>query len=437
VVLPNPVLAGNFVGVAVTYPSTTVPTITDNKGTNSWVAGINCSNHTDWLDQSYSLFYSLNTLSGTQVITVNFEANQANVNIHVVEFNNIALSSAVDGTPVCTMKTTGPNIDSGAITTSQDGDLIWNYVVDEYDGAFGINNAISSISFGDNFTGLYADQSYGTGAQFSVQATHGAIHATSTWAQTTHDPFASLAIAFRAAAAGTAPGSGIRIIREQAFEPLFQSSPFTFPCSGNLLIAMTPESSLNEDNFGSITSSPINTWNMINPGTNSPFLFHADNATSSSALRGTINVLGPLRYDYFIFYDITGAATAPLDTAAVCPSPSTSGGVGSGSCINNGIMTSVNQDIVHAPDITPSTANGLVIASVNDGIGPASDSINYTFSLVWYPGATDNNWFNYGDGASHYYNPDTSPLNFGYHWANSGDLTVWNAMATAFKAAGQ
>ncbi len=437
VVLPNPVLSGNFVGVAVTYPSGTTPTITDNNGTNTWIDVIDCSAHTTWLDQKYSLFYSLNTAPGTQTITVNFGANQENVNIHVVEFNNIALSSAVDGVPVCTTGITGPNIDSGAITTTQDGDLIWNYVVDEYNGIFGENNPISNISFGNNFTGLYGDQTLGTGAQFAIQPTHGVIHATSTWAQSTHDNFASVAIAFKSAAAGTAPGPGIRIIREDFFSPQFQNSPFTFPCSGNLIVALTAEGSYNEDALGGITDNFGNTWNKINPGTYSPYLFHADNATCSSALHGVVNISGSVEYDQIVFYDITGAATVPLDTAATCPSPSTSGGVGTGSCINNGNTTIPNQDIVDAPDITPGTAHGLVLSALNDGIGPASSSINYTFDPVWYTSSTDQSWFNWGDGISHAYNPDTSPLNFGYHWANNGTLTTWNAMATAFKAAGQ
>jgi hypothetical protein len=71
----------------------------------------------------------------------------------------------------------------------------------------------------------------------------------------------------------------------------------------------------------------------------------------SSALNGT---------SFVYFFDIAGAAASPIDTNATCPSPSSSGGAGTGSCFNFGGQNSAGQDVVDAPDITPSTANGLV-----------------------------------------------------------------------------
>jgi hypothetical protein len=75
-----------------------------------------------------------------------------------------------------------------------------------------------------------------------------------------------------------------------------------------------------------------------------------------------------------------------------------------------------------------------VLEALNQGIGPVSDSTNGTFDFVWYTGSGDGNLFNNGDAASHYYNPDGSTIRFGYHEANNGTLSGWQALAVAFKA---
>jgi hypothetical protein len=69
------------------------------------------------------------------------------------------------------------------------------------------------------------------------------------------------------------------------------------------------------------------------------------------------------------------------------------------------------------------------------GNGPPSGSATTgaIFDSVWATGMTDNSAYDSGDGWQHYYNPDTSQVNFGWHTAN-GFASSWNALAVAFKA---
>jgi hypothetical protein len=100
-------------------------------------------------------------------------------------------------------------------------------------------------------------------------------------------------------------------------------------------------------------------------------------------------------------------------------------------------MASRNADILHAPDITPSTPDGLVIGLLNMGIGPPSASIGagYIFDSVFYTGQTDASVMTYGEGRAHIYTSSTAPLSFGYHVKNDGTLSGWFGSAVAFKAA--
>jgi hypothetical protein len=131
-----------------------------------------------------------------------------------------------------------------------------------------------------------------------------------------------------------------------------------------------------------------------------------------------------------VLYDITGAATAPFDTsAAATVNQGAPGGLTCGSVPAS--------DTPHAPDITPTTANGLVIGVLNDGTGPPCSMMSpgFTFDAAIYNGQDDSSTglLDSSDGYSHIYNTSASTLNFGYHWANATS-TGGHALAAAFKA---
>jgi hypothetical protein len=123
----------------------------------------------------------------------------------------------------------------------------------------------------------------------------------------------------------------------------------------------------------------------------------------------------------FIFYDISGAASSPLDTSNTASGTQSTGG-------NLGTVS-----------ITPSTAAGLVLGQV--GI-----AFNTVTGLTTSPGQFHSGTFvtesnnahdDQNNGWAGVYNPNTNAITF--TWAqNNHDQTgvgAWAAMAVAFKAA--
>jgi hypothetical protein len=132
----------------------------------------------------------------------------------------------------------------------------------------------------------------------------------------------------------------------------------------------------------------------------------------------TIGIAQRQNPTFVTIYDVAGAATAPFDTSAA----------------NRGTMENADEDLVNAPDITPSTANGLIILALNMGIGPPIGVTFGTDDMVRYTGRTDGGTES-GDGFAHYLNPDTSAEAWTWHISNGGVLSSWSATALAFKAA--
>jgi len=413
--LPNAALADNCLILALTYAQSATRTvaITDNIGTNTWIAGPTTNSGT----LTTTLYYVLGVKAGTQTITVNFDTTLRNFQAVASEFYNVATVSGPDGS-IATSLPSGPNIAAGSLAPSTDGDLIYQYAIDLGTGTLGGFEATGSITPGTGFTLLSACRVLGAVAQYQVQAVHAAINPALTVAGTTTH-FNTVAIALKSAAAGTAPPPGIRIVHKYDLMPTLPTT-LQFPSSGNLLV-VTFTVTTDQLTVSSVTDSKGNVY--VNPLTHgNPQLFYAAAANSTPSLQMTIvggGSSGP-RQDATM-YDISGASLTPYDTSA-----SAWGG-----------MASKNADILHAPDIVPLTANGLVIALLNMGIGPPSSSIGagYIFDSVFYTGQTDASSMTYGEGRAHIYNATTAPLSFGYHVKNDGTLSGWFGSAVAFRAA--
>jgi hypothetical protein len=411
--LPNPALVNNCLILALTYAHATnrTVTITDNMGTNTWVAGPTTTDGTI----TTTLYYVLGVKAGTQAITVTFDASLTNFHAVASEFYNVATGAATDGSSV-TSTTAAPTVAAGSFTPGTDGDLIYQYAVDVTGGSVGGGSQSTGITAGTNFTLLSADQTLSAAAQYQVQASHAAINPTMTVARGS-DHFNTVAIALKSAAAGTAPPAGIRIVHKYDVLPNMPTT-MQFPSTGNLLVVSFTVSP-NQENVSSVTDSKGNAYTRVMFGNDSPQLYYAASAKSDPTLAYNVVASGSSggRQDV-TFYDVIGAAASPFDKSA----PGVFGNI------------SANQDISHAPDITPSTANGLVIGLLNMGLGPPSASIGagYVFDSVFYTGQTDSSVMTYGEGRAHFYNSNTSPLSFGYHVRNAGS-TGWTGGAIAFK----
>ena len=128
------------------------------------------------------------------------------------------------------------------------------------------------------------------------------------------DRFNTTAIAFKAAAAGTAPAA--REIRVRNMQHTFHSWPgsstVNLPSSGNLL-ALTAPVNTGQDEITNVTDSKGNAWTKLaGESRESPQVWYAVNATLGSDLTISFNVDNGTGISV-IAWDITGAATTPFD----------------------------------------------------------------------------------------------------------------------------
>ena len=228
--LPNKSLSKNCILVAVQNaptPGVTVSVIDDRA--NTYVPGPTNGSG----DPTVSLFYALNATAGVQHITVSFAGGSVNYVAAVAsEWYNIALSNAFDGGSQSGNASATSTWAAGTFTTGASGDLVYQVAVDR--GGF---EPYASFTAGSGFTLVSADLLEGMVAQYAVQRRAGVV--TPTITADGSGGYASAAIALKAAAAGTPPGSGIRIAHMYVGNTQLVSSATVrvqFPSSGNLLV---------------------------------------------------------------------------------------------------------------------------------------------------------------------------------------------------------
>jgi hypothetical protein len=438
ITLPNAALSGNCLILGIQYPgSGTITSVTDNQG-NTWTQGLSATNAT--YNRQMAIYYALNVAAGTQVVTIAFNglsgvSASSPTQAVLSEFYNVAPSAASDGSTSSPTSTT-----SGTITTSASGDLIYHWGASlSTDTPYGGSFNGTSITAGTNFTLLSADLQVGSCDQYYVQPSGGAINPSFTPSGSA--TWGSLAIALKAASAGTAPGPGIRIVHVQhtLIGSLTTGSnaapiPLQFPSTGNLLVGL-----FNYAQIASVSDSAGNTWScpvaLLSEGAQ---IVYAANASTSPNLSGVTLTLsngssgGQTFQSFLVLYDVAGAATSPYDTGATANGQQTS----------NGDLTTVS--------ITPSTSNGLVFGEVsiafqtiNGLVGPGYilDSVVNTQDDD-NPGGpgTQNSSLEEDNGYGHVYNANTDELTFEWTYNSSlsggGEVGAegWAAVAAAFEA---
>jgi hypothetical protein len=417
----SPVGAGNAIILGLTYQATATLTITDD-GNNTWPdAAVSCNDST--ATTTHAIYVLPNAASGTTTITIHSTVGGVDAAIDYVqavyaEFYNVATWSPVDvSTSNCGAWNKEPNVTAGSMTTTVSGDLIWHYVVTPVSIQFnGGASELTAITPGSGFTLQTADWSFNVAAQYEVQSSAGEINPSITLTGGTQE-VASLAVAIKSAEAGTPPGNGIRIVHMQHTRNSLNNNPWNtgFPATGNLIVAAIPGGGT-ADVPTTVADSQGNNY-VIAEGTNqmqTRFLYAA-NATTGTDLSMTFAMAAPANRGGII-YDIVNAATSPLDTVTDA-------------------SQSVDPDAFHedAPDLTPSTSNGLVIAQVAYGAGPPSSvgGTNHRLLSIFFTGQTDaSGGMDSGDGHQVFYNPDASAIDFSWQLANGGQ-TSWNTGANS------
>lgn len=419
--LPNPTLSGNCVIVAVTTGSSNTISVSDDKS-NSYTSVTSVTGN-----QFCQVFTALNVTAGATVITCSFNATQNDVQALASEFNNIATSSAGDGSH--TASGTATAVAAGSFTTTTAGDLIYHVGWQDSGGI-----TTTSVTQGTSPFKLISVDLQNTGigsmaAQYQIQASAGAINASYTQAPSAH--FDTIAIALKNASAGSTPAAGIRIV--SAYHSTINGSNTTpwkhqWPTTGNLLVAAIL--SIDAVTITSLTDGNSNTWTLAgtalsNPGSGQLRFAYVVGPTVSTTMTGpTVNFTGSNSSgDTIVFYDITGAATSPFDSTAGNPHAT---GTDSTTTAHN--ITTVS--------ITPSTANGLIFSMFGlANPGPCDAVTPGTFMACTASPEANSGDMDENNGWGLEYNANTSSRTYLYHFpATGGGAGAWAASAVAFEA---
>jgi hypothetical protein len=438
---PQPAGAGNLIVGAATFDDrsgiTTLGTITDNIGTNTWVKGPICDQTTAHL--YVALFYALNVAAGTQAISIPLAQTALNDDSYggvISEFYNVALTSAVDGTALANCAGAASPYTSGSITTTVAGDLVWLYGASGSGGS-GTLSAITPGAAGSGFTLLGADINAqninaGTVAEYQVQAASGAINPNFTTTGNTTLPFGNVGIAFKKAVAGTPPRVFPRIVHVSHF--YFNNPPgtFQFPATGNLLVGLlNGTESATGNAVTAVSSVPSNTWvENTNCATWNPTalafsqIVYAAAATTSSSLVITLTVSANVAAtaSMLVMYDVVGAAASPFDNCVHATGNATSYGVTAGDTITpaaaGGIVFS---DIaISWHDIQSVTTTGTTGATFDKVVLTGLDDAPDDQTM----GGTPNSTLDEDNGNAHVIPTSTSPILF--NWSGNGnELTCY------------
>ena len=429
--LPNPVLPGDAVVLAITFPHGNTSAVSDTLGQTWPAAAITEDGGTgNYVTQIYVLCGSA---GGNETIQVNLTASGLPFEYTVSEFNNVASTGCVDG--ALGGANLAPNssavINPGSFTPAisndaNGGHILWNY------------NAISGAANGNpslwvpaaRFTLLDGDvawinqQGFPHSSQWYVQATNAVVSPSITATGDTQDTFNSASVSLLVANAGGTMPSGIHInkILHESWTAPSSGAALTLqlPATGNLRVLAFPAGQGNL-NITSVTDSAGGTWQLEQTGGDSAQIWFAANGAPTANLTVAVHISGSSAPNSARFFDVQGASASPLDVAA---------GTDLTDCSS---LTTVDNQ----PTITPTGPNELVIATMGIGQGPGlglapGAPTGAVWDLTTYSGETDNDLMENADAVAHIY--VTTPSVEHWNWTISSiSNNSCSSVAVAFK----
>jgi hypothetical protein len=429
--LPNAVLGGDALVLAITFPHGNTSAISDTLGQTWPAAAITEDGGTgNYVTQIYVLCGSA---AGNETIQVNLTQSGLPFEYTVSEFNNVATTGCVDGSVGgSNLRPSGSAvINPGGFTPAINNDANGGHVIWSY-------SAISSIANGNptawvpatGFTLLDGDiawtdqQGFPHASQWYRQATNALVSPSITSTGDTVDTFNSASVSLRVANAGGTVASGIhinKIVHESWVAPSSGATlNLQLPATGNLrVLAFTV--GLNSLNITGITDSAGGTWQLEQTGGDSAQIWFSANGSPNPGLTVAIHTSGSSSTNSLRFFDIQGASASPLDVAA---------GTDLTDC-------SSTNTVDNQPTLTPTGTNELVIVTMGIGQGPglglaSAAPSGAVWDLVTYSGETDNDLMENADAVAHLYTTTTSVENWNWSITPNSNNSC-SAEAVAFK----
>jgi len=201
--LPNATLSNNLIVFGVSYFSSGASAfVTDDAG-NNYRLGVS----QDDGNQVASIYYSTASNPGVRAVTISFTDPFPNyISAAVSEFYNVSVSPHDTTSHRIGSNTT--TVSAGALTPSSNGDLIYQYAIED-----SVGYVQSWIQGSSPWALLSADRLDSQVAQYQVQSTAASINPALLMSPAGN--FNTVAIAFKADSFGTPPPAGMRIVHEQ------------------------------------------------------------------------------------------------------------------------------------------------------------------------------------------------------------------------------
>jgi len=429
--LPNPVLAGDALVLAITYPHGETIRIADTLSQTWPAASITEDGGTG--NNVTNIYVLCGSAGGNETITVGETTNSLPFEYTVSEFNHVATTGCVDG--AVGGSNLSPNgsavISPGSFTPATNnnangGHIIWNYTAI----SGGANGNPTSWSPATDFTLLDGDiawinnQGFPHASQWYIQTTNASVTPSITSTGDTVDGFNSASVSLLVASKGGTMPSGIHInkIIHETWTALSSGATLSLqlPTTGNLRVLAFPAGQNNID-ITSITDNDGSTWIPEQTGGDSAQIWYAADRPANSNLMVAIHTSGTSPTNSARFYDVQGAATSPFDVAA---------GTDLTPC--SSVTTIDNQ-----PTITPTGTNELVIATMGIGDGPglglaSGAPSGGVWDLTTYTSETDFDLMENADAQAHLYNTTTSAENWNWTITSQSNNSC-SAEAVAFK----
>lgn len=429
VTLPNFSLSGNCLILVVTstYVGVTgAPTVSDNLSSGIWKPA--ASSFVSG-GRRIDILVGLNCPAGiNQIFVTHTGTNPNDTQYAVYEFYNVAQANALDGASNGTTT-------SGTITTTADGDLIFCYGLQSSGSAIGKWTAGSGFQL-LNAQNYNSDSEAAPFAQFAIQATRGTITPT---ASGFNGSCQMVAIALKAASAGTAPAPGIRVVSVQGYNfyggGSGNSGPWVlqFPTRGNLvhLSWLSLSSTMTPSGLSTMSDTAGNSYTTNGavqtcPQDVSAGYVHqakAQNAhpSTDNLITFSADTIAEFSTSHVELYDITGAAAASFDRAASTSGlQKVSGNLTTGSLTPSG----PNELIINTVGIDAHTLSGVVGAGYLSDIAVAPN----------FDGAGSR--LESDDGFSHVYGSSATTFVYSVQNSTSGGIVGvqgWTSYSSAYK----
>ena len=422
--LPNPTGAGNLLVVWLRYHNGNAPAVSfsDNIGGNTYTLAKNCTDAANGGTVS-ALYYVQGVKAGVTVVHVNYTASAPFTQMGVYEYYNAgALDSAA-----CQIGNS-TTISSGSLTFSATNDLIVNFAHNDN------NTSTASCSPGSQANISWQMRSALVISPEPACFQYGVYDATTSFAPSmtfaTSTSNISIAAAFKAVSGGTSPPAGVRVTYVQHDNGPNHSGAQTritpqFSVTGNLALMITiggcDSNTSASCNFPTGLSDGFNNWTEVSgasfiTNTGSQFeepasIWYAANAKPglyplAMTMHPCPNNNGCDNFpSNFLIFDITGAASSPLDLSF--------GGNGNGLATFQSVQTTNGAGgPITSFTAAPSFQNELVVAE--------TCYQSNTFTGVTSP-----------SGAHFLTSTYTSETNFTWNDSNCGYALLYNGSSTA------